>query len=138
MFRNKDISRFLLPTKIAAYLIEKIGSTASGYFHLSLWLSESHDLLVAQRFHGIELRGLDGGPNSKNQPNGNADDDSGHGRPHGNAARPFQADPDEQHEPIHQNQRQHAADSSERHGLQQKLPGDVAPFCWRPWRSLES
>jgi len=31
------------PTKIAAYLIEKIGSTVSGYFHPSLWLSESHD-----------------------------------------------------------------------------------------------
>ena len=34
------------PMKIAAYLIEKIGSTVSGYFHPSLWLSESHGLLV--------------------------------------------------------------------------------------------
>src|SRR5437879_7858626 len=40
--------------KIAAYLIEKIGSTVSGYFHPSLWLSESHELLVAQGDHGID------------------------------------------------------------------------------------
>src|SRR2546429_9505387 len=41
--------------KIAAYLIEKIGSTVSGYFHPSLWLSESHELLVPQSNHGIEI-----------------------------------------------------------------------------------
>src|SRR5437762_5878927 len=43
--------------KIAAYLIEKIGSTASGYFHPSLWLSESHELLVTQSHHGIDSCG---------------------------------------------------------------------------------
>src|SRR6266576_4124435 len=35
--------------KIAACLIEKIGSTVSGYFHPSLWLSESHGLLVQRQ-----------------------------------------------------------------------------------------
>src|SRR5437879_11676318 len=40
--------------KIAAYLIEKIGSAASGYFHPSLWLSESHELLVSQGNHRID------------------------------------------------------------------------------------
>src|SRR5207302_5656319 len=44
------------PMKIAAYLIEKIGSTVSGYFHPSLWLSESHELLVPQRDHRIDSR----------------------------------------------------------------------------------
>ncbi len=44
------------PTKIAAYLIEKIGSAASGYFHPSLWLSESHDLLVKLAPLGISIR----------------------------------------------------------------------------------
>src|SRR5207253_1677217 len=53
--------------KIAAYLIEKIGSTVSGYFHPSLWLSESHELLVAQRFDGIELGRLDGRPHADEQ-----------------------------------------------------------------------
>src|SRR2546429_585040 len=42
--------------KIAAYLIEKIGSTVSGYFHPSLWLSESHGLLVAQGNHRVDAR----------------------------------------------------------------------------------
>src|SRR2546429_210769 len=49
------------PMKIAAYLIEKIGSTVSGYFHPSLWLSESHGLLVVQRHDGIHMRGATGG-----------------------------------------------------------------------------
>src|SRR2546421_1475449 len=44
------------PMKIAAYLIEKIGSTVSGYFHPSLWLSESHGLLVTQSHYGIDAR----------------------------------------------------------------------------------
>src|SRR5437016_2316697 len=42
------------PMKITAYLIEKIGSTVSGYFHPSLWLSESHGLLVPQSRHRID------------------------------------------------------------------------------------
>src|SRR5438067_661244 len=44
------------PMKIAAYLIEKIGSTVSGYFHPSLWLSESHGLLVTQGHQRIDAR----------------------------------------------------------------------------------
>src|SRR5213080_5183728 len=43
--------------KIAAYLIEKIGSTVSGYFHPSLWLSESHELLVTQSHNRVDARG---------------------------------------------------------------------------------
>ena len=50
---RKSTGPHFTPMKIAAYLIEKIGSTVSGYFHPSLWLSESHELLVTQRRHRI-------------------------------------------------------------------------------------
>src|SRR5437660_11427420 len=49
------VTSALTPMKIAAYLIEKIGSTVSGYFHPSLWLSESHGLLVAKGLNGVEF-----------------------------------------------------------------------------------
>src|SRR2546429_6747644 len=50
------VTSALTPMKIAAYLIEKIGSTVSGYFHPSLWLSESHGLLVTQGHQRIYMR----------------------------------------------------------------------------------
>src|SRR5207244_9083311 len=53
--------------KIAAYLIEKIGSTVSGHFHPSLWLSESHELLVTNGFHGIQPRRFHGWVRAENQ-----------------------------------------------------------------------
>jgi hypothetical protein len=64
MFRSTDMTVYdaskilpiTTPTKTAAYLIEKIGSTVSGYFHPSLWLSESHDLLVTQGHDGIDTQ----------------------------------------------------------------------------------
>src|SRR5207253_29712 len=46
--------------KIAAYRFEKIGSTVSGYFHPSLWLSESHRLLVPEGDKWIDVRGAAG------------------------------------------------------------------------------
>src|SRR2546429_308847 len=69
--------------KIAAYLIEKIGSTVSGYFHPSLWLSESHELLVAKGLDRIEARGAQGGIKSCGKTGENCKTDSKKDEPPG-------------------------------------------------------
>src|SRR5437016_14520495 len=60
--------------KIAAYLIEKIGSTVSGYFHPSLWLSESHGLLVPEGDKWIDVRGAAGRQQARDQAGCDNDD----------------------------------------------------------------
>src|SRR6266513_3516451 len=75
------------PTKIAAYLIEKIGSAASGYFHPSLWLSESHELLVAKGLDRIEARGAQGGIKSCGKTDENCKTDSKKDEPPGDGRK---------------------------------------------------
>src|SRR5207249_7160224 len=75
---------WVTPMKIAAYLIEKIGSTVSGYFHPSLWLSESHELLVAERLNRIEPRRFDRRIHSKKQAHAHRHGDRQHDGPERN------------------------------------------------------
>src|SRR5437899_4051122 len=98
--------------KIAAYLIEKIGSTVSGYFHPSLWLSESHELLVAQRFDGIELGRLDGRPHAEKQANAYTHGDARDGGPGGHLARPVQAPADQENHKVDQDRKSTRLNSS--------------------------
>ncbi len=50
----------------------------SGCFHHSLWLSESHDLLVAEGFDGIEFGGLHGGEPAADHADGDEDSSGEH------------------------------------------------------------
>src|SRR5437016_13414277 len=76
--------------KIAAYLIEKIGSTVSGYFHPSLWLSESHGLLVSERLDRIEQRRLARRVVSEKNANRNGKERRDDNRFEGHDHRPLQ------------------------------------------------
>src|SRR6266702_5434746 len=71
------VTSALTPMKIAAYLIEKIGSTVSGYFHPSLWLSESHGLLVPQGRHRIDFHRSPRGQIAREQCNEDEQDGDG-------------------------------------------------------------
>src|SRR6266851_10270257 len=55
-------------------------------------------LFVPQRFDGIEFGRFHRRPHAKNQPNGNADGNSGERGPHRHASRPFQSDVDEKYQ----------------------------------------
>src|SRR5712691_5438241 len=82
--------------------------------------------LVAQRFDGIKTRGLDRGPHSENESDGDADGEAGHGRPYRDNGIPIERPADDENEAIHDDQRDDAAHTRQRHGLEQELPDDVA------------
>src|ERR1700737_1639032 len=82
-------------------------------------------LFVAQGFDGVEFGGFHGRPNSKEEANTHADDQTGDGSPHGDAAMPFQGQANQQYQGVDEDERDDAACAGQGHGFQQKLPGYV-------------
>src|SRR4029077_9137749 len=87
--------------------------------------SQSHDLLVAQGFDGVEFGGFHGRPNSKEEANTHADDQAGHGSAHRDAPMPLQGQANQQHQAVDKNKRDDSAGARQSHGFQQKLPSYV-------------
>src|SRR6266704_2442564 len=107
--------------KIAAYLIEKIGSTVSGYFHPSLWLSESHGLLVSERLDRIEQRRLARRVVSEKNANRNGKERRDDNRFEGHDHRPLQRLANQIGAKNSEHYSGAAANEAQHHGLAQKL-----------------
>src|SRR5258707_4930352 len=93
------------------------------------WSSVELQLFVAEGFDGVELCGLHGGPDAEDEADADADDDAEDRGPNGYTAGPFESQANEQHKTIHKDEGDEASQPCQRHGFEQKLPGDVLAFC---------
>src|SRR5436309_8919337 len=121
------VTSALTPMKIAAYLIEKIGSTVSGYFHPSLWLSESHGLLVTEGLDRIKPGGFPGRINSKHHANERAKRQRSNNPKQGQHRRKMQARPKEHAQSGTEQHSNDAADAAHGDRVDPELTENNAP-----------
>src|SRR6266566_28612 len=127
MFRRNAISFHSYENSCLSRRKQSIGAWV--HFHPSLWLSESHELLVTEGLDRIKPGGFPGRINSKHHANERAKRQRSNNPKQGQHRRKMQARPKEHAQSGTEQHSNDAADGAQGHRLDQELSENIAPLC---------